>query len=222
MALPLQLGAVIVAAYLIGAVPNALIIGRAAYRTDVREHGSGNLGATNAWRVLGWKAGVAVLVLDAAKGALAVWIATLVHPGAPADTVHDWFLIAAAMSAVVGHSYSPYVRFSGGKGVATAAGALLVMTPLAWVILLTTFLVVTFTSRMVSLGSVVIAALFPLLVLVLYADRTPFIYFAFFAASLVIWRHRGNIGRIMRREESKISLGGRRGAEDTEEEGSTR
>jgi acyl phosphate:glycerol-3-phosphate acyltransferase len=173
---------------------------------DIREHGSGNLGATNAWRVLGWKAGVGVLVLDAAKGALAVGIASIVHPAAAGPVAYDWFLIAAAMSAVVGHSYSPYVRFAGGKGVATAAGALLVIAPLAWTILLVTFLAVTL---ILADGEPRLArdrALFPVLMLIFYWDRFPLVWFAFLAAALVIWRHRSNIGRIMRGEESKISL----------------
>lgn len=206
MALVVQFAVVIVAAYLIGAIPNALIVGRLLQRTDIRQHGSGNLGATNAWRVLGWRSGLLVLALDLGKGALAVWIAVVVHPASASENLHDWFLIAAAMSAVVGHSYSPYVRFSGGKGVATAAGALLVMTPLAWVILLATFITVSLLSRMVSLGSLVIAVLFPILTVLLYADRTPFIPFSLLAAALVIWRHRSNIGRIIRGEESKISF----------------
>ncbi len=207
MVVAMQLAFVIVVAYLIGAIPSALIVGRLAFSTDVREHGSGNLGATNAWRALGWKAGVGVLLLDIGKGALAVWIAALVHSVAVGGQLQDWFVIVAAMAAVLGHSYSPYVRFAGGKGVATAAGALLVMMPLVWAIQLAVFLTVILVFRMVSLGSLVIAALFPVLVLVFYADRTPFILFAFLAAALVIWRHRSNIGRIIRGAEPKLSLG---------------
>lgn len=205
----LRVAITLVVAYLIGATPFAVIVGRVFYGADVREHGSGNAGATNVMRVFGLKAGAAVLVLDALKGVGAVILASLVYPEHLGAAAHDWVLIGASFAAVLGHSYSPYLRFAGGKGVATAAGALLVLTPIAWPILFATFVAVVAISRMVSLGSVVVAVEFPVLVLLLYMDRPSLVTFSFVAATLVIWRHRSNIVRIARGEEAKISLGSR-------------
>jgi acyl phosphate:glycerol-3-phosphate acyltransferase len=203
----LRVAIILVVAYLLGAVPFAVIVGRLFYHVDVRKHGSGNAGATNVMRVLGLKAGLAVLLLDGLKGVAAVLFAMLVHPEYLSATTADWVLIGASFAAVLGHSYSPYLGFAGGKGVATAAGALLVVMPAVWPILLVVFVVVVALGRMVSLGSVVIAALFPVLVLVFYGDRLAFVIFSLVATSLVIWRHRSNIARIARGEEAKISLG---------------
>ncbi len=202
----LQVALILAASYLVGAIPFSVIVGRVFYRIDVREHGSGNAGATNTMRVLGVKAAIAVLVLDLLKGVAAAATALLWTPSELGAVAQDWVLIGASFFAVLGHTYSPYLRFAGGKGVATAAGALLLVTPKAWPILLLTFIAVIAVSRMVSLGSVVIALQFPVLVLLLYGDRTALVIFSFVAASLVIWRHRSNIGRILRGEEAKISF----------------
>jgi glycerol-3-phosphate acyltransferase PlsY len=218
-----QLGARIavglVAGYFLGGIPWALVIGRRFYGIDVREVGSGNLGATNVFRALGAKAAIATLLLDGAKGALAVGIAWFLVPasvyGLPA---HQWAMVGATMAAIVGHSYSPYIGFRGGKGVATAAGALLVLTPMPWPLLLLTFLLVIVLTRIVSLGSVVIAIEYPILCLWLYPEQWPIITFAFVAAALVLWRHRTNIARIARGQEPKISLSRRGSAVKTKGE----
>jgi glycerol-3-phosphate acyltransferase PlsY len=199
---------VVAAAYLLGGIPFALIIGLRFYDIDVRKHGSGNLGATNVFRALGAKAASATLLLDALKGSAAVGLAYFVFLG-NSDLLREWAMIAATIAAVAGHSYSPYIRFSGGKGVATAAGALLVLTPAPWPFLLGTFVIVVVLSRMVSLGSVIIAVMYPLLCLFFYPGDWPLIGFSFGIAALVVWRHRTNIVRIVRGEESKISLSGR-------------
>jgi len=199
---------VVVVAYLLGGIPFALIIGLRFYDIDVRKHGSGNLGATNVFRALGAKAASATLLLDLLKGSAAVGFAYLVFAG-QTDLLQEWAMIAATIAAVAGHSYSPYIGFSGGKGVATAAGALLVLPPSPWPFLLGTFVIVVLLFRMVSLGSVIIAVEYPLLCLLFYPDDWPIIGFSFGIAALVIWRHRTNIVRIARGEESKISFRGR-------------
>lgn len=191
-------------AYLIGAIPFALIVGRLGYKKDLREHGSGNLGATNVYRILGWKAALLVAVLDVAKGAFAVGLAAWAFGVSAGDPAHDWMLIGSLIAAILGHSYSPYIHFCGGKGVATAAGGLLIITPLAMLILVPTFFVVGLATRWISLGSVIVAIEFPLLCLLLYGDRKPIVIMSFVASALVIWRHRGNIARIFRGEESRF------------------
>lgn len=207
-------------AYLVGGISWALIIGKLFYKIDVREHGSGNLGATNVFRTLGTKAAIATLVLDIAKGAVAVGFAWWAVPTATYGlTAHTWAMIFATMAAILGHSYSPYIGFKGGKGVATAAGALLVFTPYPWPFMLGTFIVVVAIWRMVSLGSVVIAIEYPVLCLVFYPGNWTILGFACVAAGLVVWRHRTNIVRIWRHEEPKISFSGR-GSETRKKGGS--
>jgi len=194
-----------VASYLVGAIPFALIVGRVFFDTDVRVHGSGNLGATNVMRVLGWKTGLVVFILDMAKGTASVIFASILYPGVAGQGLQDWLYVSAAVSAVLGHSFSPYIGFRGGKGVATAAGALLFVTPLAWVGAFIVFLSTVAAFKMVSLGSIVSAGVYPLLCLAIYMDRPPVIALAFIAAGIVIFRHRTNFSRILKGEESKIA-----------------
>ncbi len=205
MDIAIRMIAAFVPAYLIGAVSFALIYGKLFHKIDLREHGSGNLGATNVQRVLGWRAGLAVLLLDMAKGAAAVWLAELIYTGPAGTNEHDWMLIGAAIAAVIGHSYSPYIRFKGGKGVATASGALLFITPAAWLAMLVTFVVVIAIWKMVSLGSISVAVMYPVLCLGMYRDRPVILGMSFLAAAVVLWRHRSNMARIARGQEAKIT-----------------
>jgi glycerol-3-phosphate acyltransferase PlsY len=201
-----RLFAALVTAYLLGGIPWALVVGRHVYGIDPRDHGSGNLGATNVYRVLGAKAALATLVLDAAKGALAVVVAGLLVSGsAYSVATHQWVQVLAMLAAVLGHTYSPFIGFKGGKGVATSAGALFVITPLAALICLIVFMGVVAIWRMVSLGSVVLAVIFPVLVLLLYSGNRPLVVVIFALAALVLWNHRGNVARIARGEERKVS-----------------
>jgi glycerol-3-phosphate acyltransferase PlsY len=202
-----RLAVAVVFAYLTGAIPWALIIGLRFYGIDVRTQGSGNLGATNVLRVLGAKAAAGTFVLDVAKGSVAVGLAWFLVPAAQfGETAHQWAMIAATMAAILGHSYSPYIGFKGGKGVATAAGGLLVLTPLPWPILFLTWLLIIALFRMVSLGSIIIAVEYPLLCVWLYPGDWVIIGFSVVAAALVVWRHRANIGRIVRGEEPRVSF----------------
>jgi len=208
--LALRFAAVAAFAYLTGGIPWALIIGLRFYRIDLRTEGSGNLGATNVFRVLGAKAAAATLALDIAKGAAAVGFAVYaVSAQGYGDLAHQWAMIVATMAAIMGHSYSPYIGFKGGKGVATAAGALLVLTPHAWPFLLLTWLLVIVLTHTVSLGSIVVAFEYPLLCWWLYRGDWVVIGFAAIAAALVLWRHRSNMVRIVRGTEPKVSFKGR-------------
>ncbi len=207
MDLAIRIVVILVGSYLVGAIPFSLVVGKLYYHVDLRNEGSGNLGATNTYRVLGWKAGLAAAVLDIAKGSAAVGLAALLTPAGFDSLQQDWLLIAAALASVVGHSYSPYVGMRGGKGVATAAGALLFITPLAWPFLLVTLVGIAVTTRYVSLGSISAAILYPILCLMFYRDRPAVLYSAFLMAGVVLWRHRSNMGRLRRGEESKIAFG---------------
>jgi glycerol-3-phosphate acyltransferase PlsY len=205
----LRVASPLIVGYLVGGIPFSLIVGRRFFGIDPREHGSGNLGATNVFRVLGVRPALAVAALDVGKGAAAVALAMLVCPPSLRGDSRDWVLIAVAMSAVLGHSFSPYIRFRGGKGVATAAGAIAVVMPLTFPFLFLTFVLVVYLWRMVSLASIIVAVEFLLLTWLLYGHRIALVVFAAVAALLVIARHRTNIARIARGEENKISFSGR-------------
>ena len=205
--------AALLAAYLIGGIPGAYVVGRLARGVDIREHGSGNVGTTNAFRVLGPWPALWVLIIDIAKGAVAVLVAPpifrLVSGAIPAQAAApEYFASAlallAALAAIAGHTYTPFLAFRGGKGIATAAGALLVLTPIAVLILIALFATIVLATRLVSLASIVIALLYPPLVYLLYRDVPGALAIATLAAALVIWRHRSNIGRLARGEERKI------------------
>ena len=214
MDLAIRLALILAGSYLVAAVPFALVVGKGYYKVDLREHGSGNLGATNVYRVLGWRAGLVVAVLDIAKGSAAVGLAALLTPADFVALQRDWLLLAAAIAAVLGHSYSPYIRFKGGKGVATAAGALLFITPLAWPFLFVALVGTAIVTRYVSLGSIVAALMYPPLCLMFYRDRPAVLVAAFSLAAVVLWRHRTNMVRLVRGEESKLKF--KRTAEEGE------
>jgi glycerol-3-phosphate acyltransferase PlsY len=193
-------------AFLLGSIPFAVIVSKYGYRCDIREHGSGNAGATNVFRILGWKAGLIVGTLDVLKGTAAAALAVVLMRGQVSPDVADWVVILAALAAMAGHSYSPWVKLRGGKGIATAAGALLIVTPWAWPILAFTFVVVVYVTRMVSLGSIIVAIEFPVLCILLYGDNMAIVITSFVASALALWRHRGNIARIFRGEEARIDV----------------
>lgn len=197
-------------AYLLGATPTSYWVGRAFHGLDLREHGSGNLGATNAFRVLGWRSALPVIVVDIGKGFVPVWF----FP-ALAGVGQGWALAYGA-AAIVGHMFSLWVGFRGGKGVATSAGVFLALAPLAALGGFVVWLVVTAASRYVSLGSMAAAAALPVLVFFTARERGGgFLVFTAALAAFVIWAHRSNIRRLMRGEENRI--GGKKKA--AEEEG---
>jgi glycerol-3-phosphate acyltransferase PlsY len=193
-------------AFLLGSIPFAVIVSKYFYGCDIREHGSGNAGATNVFRVLGWKAGLIVGVLDVLKGTAAAAFAVILIRGQVDPAIGDWVVIGAAFAAMAGHSYSPWIKLRGGKGIATASGALLIVTPWAWPILAVSFVIVVYATRIVSLGSIVVAIEFPILCLLLYGDNMAIVVTSLVASALALWRHRSNIVRIWRHEEARIGV----------------
>ncbi|MBN1192967.1 MAG: glycerol-3-phosphate 1-O-acyltransferase PlsY [Coriobacteriia bacterium] len=202
----LRLAGAAIGAYLVGSIPWAVIVVRIFWQQDIRSLGSGNTGATNVLRVFGTAPGVAVLMLDAGKGAAGVWLASLLAPVAWGADGLDWFRVIGATAAIAGHALSPFIGFKGGKGVATAAGAITMLAPKVMPILLVVFVAVVAVWKHVSLGSIVIASIFPGVCWWMYPDRHALLAYSILAAGLVIWRHRSNMGRIWRGEESKITF----------------
>lgn len=193
----------LVGAYLLGAVPFGLLIGYSIAGIDVRTLGSGNVGATNVLRCVGRTAGLAVLVLDMAKGAIPVLIAAHLE-------VSTLSIAGVALASVVGHVFSIFLGFRGGKGVATAIGAFLPLAPVPSLILILIFLLIFFWRRIVSLASVVSAGLFPILLLIsnrvdtLPPIAAPIVLSAAIVSALIIGRHVGNIQRILDGDESRL------------------
>lgn len=193
-------------AYLIGGIPWALIVGKRVAGIDLRTVGSGNLGATNVGRALGKKWAVAVFALDFAKAALPVLVAGALTGGKTQEIMQ----VSAALGAILGHVYSPYIGFRGGKGIATTAGAAFAMNPLALIVGTVAFFVTAYLSARVSVGSLTIAALYPPVMIVLYPGRNVNLAFAVCVSLLIIWTHRANIGRLVRGEEPRVSWGMKR------------
>lgn len=188
----------VLASYLLGAVPSSYVAGRLARGIDLREHGSGNLGATNAFRVLGWKVAAPVMLFDVFKG----WLPTFFFPRWSHLSSPGW-VVAFAAAAVVGHVFSVYVHFRGGKGVATSAGVLIALAPWAVLTALAVWLVVVGVSRMVSLGSIIAAVTVPIVVWV-RRDPTFILGLSTALALFVIFAHRSNIRRLLRGEEHRF------------------
>ncbi|MEX2570424.1 MAG: glycerol-3-phosphate 1-O-acyltransferase PlsY [Gemmatimonadota bacterium] len=188
----------LIASYLLGSVPSSYIAGRLVRGIDLREHGSGNLGATNTFRVLGARVAAPVMVSDMFKGF------------APAGIFAHWdgsdawaWALAYGAAAILGHVFSVYMRFRGGKGVATAAGVFLALSPVAVGFALGAWLLVLWSSRMVSLASVVAAAIL-VVALILTESRPEVMSLGIAVAAFVIYAHRSNIGRILRGEEHRF------------------
>lgn len=188
----------LIAAYLIGAIPSGVVLTRLTGAGDVRGSGSGNIGATNVYRTAGRKLGVLTLVGDILKGLLPMLVAAHL-----AFTPTQLALIAASL--FLGHCYPVYIGFKGGKGVATALGIFLVLSPAAVLIVLILFVVMVWIWRYISLGSISAAAAFPFLILAI--DRSlPLFLGTLFISAMVIIRHRTNIERLLAGKENKFNF----------------
>ena len=187
---------VAVFSYIIGSIPSGLILGRLFWHTDLRAHGSRNIGATNAWRTLGKGAGIAVFIADCIKGQAGVLLG-LSLPGTPIAAV------IGGLFAIIGHSFSLFLRFHGGKGVATSLGVLTILMGNVTFLVFAIWLIIVYKTRYVSLGSVTAAVLTPILAAA-FGYTMEYILFAMLASALVILRHRENINRLIRGTENKI------------------
>jgi glycerol-3-phosphate acyltransferase PlsY len=198
----------ILLAYLTGAFPSAVWVGKTFYKIDVREFGSGNAGATNTFRVLGKKAGIPVLIMDILKGWLCVnYILFLTTIPQTAELVFETQL-AFGIAAVIGHLFPVYTGFRGGKGIATLLGILIGLNPVAAFFSILVFVVVFISSKYVSLGSILASISFPILVIfILGSTNTSLNLFAFFVPILSLITHQKNIERLLRGEETKATFG---------------
>lgn len=189
--------------YLVGGIPMGVLLTKRK-GIDIRSLGSGNTGATNVYRNAGVTLGILVLAGDALKAVLAVLAGRLLMPGfAPAE-------VLCGLLAIVGHNWSVYLGFKGGKGMATSLGVVATTVPVSVLALLPIWLVVVSLSGYVSLGSVTVAALLPLIVRLIYPTRPWHFVFAIVAAVMAIWRHRANIHRLLTGTEHRLFKGGER------------
>jgi glycerol-3-phosphate acyltransferase PlsY len=194
----------LVASYLLGAIPTSYLAGRLFRGIDLRDYGSRNLGATNLYRVLGWRFAIPVGVLDAAKGLIPVVVF------APRVSDSEVFALVCGLTAVLGHVFSVFVGFKGGKGVATAAGVMLGLTPIALGVAAAVWAGLVFLTGYVSVGSIAAAAVFPVAVRLLEPPARPVMLWLDIAvAAAIIWLHRGNIQRLLKGTENRF---GRRAA----------
>jgi glycerol-3-phosphate acyltransferase PlsY len=191
-------------AYVLGAVPFGYLLVKLTTGSDVRSSGSGNIGATNVLRTAGRAAGVATLILDITKGYLAVWLASRLTQG-------SWvWMSAAALAVMAGHAFPVFLKFRGGKAVASCVGAFLCLTPLPLAAALVVFVVTVALTRYISLGSVFAAGSLPLAVWLISHPATPVLTAALLAGAFVICRHRSNIDRLRAGTEHVFTFGGRR------------
>ncbi|OAH63095.1 glycerol-3-phosphate 1-O-acyltransferase PlsY [Domibacillus aminovorans] len=192
---------ILIIAYLLGSIPSGLIAGKVFFGLDIREHGSGNLGATNSFRVLGKKAGTVVTAVDILKGTVAtllpIWFDAGFHP------------LIAGLVAVIGHMFPIFAGFRGGKAVATSAGVLLAYSPLVFLFLVAIFVIVLLLTKYVSLASVLAAtvAFIYAIIHTIYTNDLPFLAAITAIFFFVLFRHRANIVRLKNKTEPKASFG---------------
>lgn len=189
------------AAYVLGSVPSGLLIGRIFWQTDLREHGSCNIGATNAFRTLGRTAALLIFTADALKGVAGVWLGSYF-------TIEPSAMVLGGIMAIIGHNWSIFLGFKGGKGVATGLGVIAMLMPTVTFIVFVLWVVVVYLTRYVSLASVLAATAVPILA---YIEALPadHLLFALVAAVFVVYRHKSNIERLLNGTESKIKASGR-------------
>lgn len=205
----IQVGLLVAAAYLLGSIPSSWIAGRAA-GVDLTRRGSGNLGGTNVFRVLGWKWALPVVLVDVVKGFVPAWFFAGLDPVAIPELA-----LAYGLAAVAGHVWSAFLRFRGGKGVATAGGVLLALAPVATAVGALIWVALVFLTRIVSVASLSAATALPVAAWVLDAQPEK-VVFTVGLAAFVWWTHRENVRRLARGEELRFGAGGEADAAEPE------
>lgn len=213
------LATIVILSYLAGSIPTSIIIGKLTKGIDIREHGSGNAGGTNVMRVIGWKQGTLVIILDALKGAFAVVVVARLHYGGlPFQNISpfdDFTLvqIIAGIAAVIGHIWTVFAGFRGGKGIATALGMLIMIITVDMLVALGVFILVVSISKYVSLGSILAAISVPLTLIIrenLFNEHiqsyNTLLPFVIAVSLLVVYTHRKNVTRLLNGTESKLSF----------------
>ena len=197
----------IILAYVIGSVPSAVWMGKLFYGIDVRQHGSGNAGATNVIRVLGYKAGIPVMIVDVFKGWAAVQVIFLFpHPGLSEDFI-TYVRICMGFAAVLGHVFPVFAGFKGGKGVGTLAGVAIALYPLALLVVLALFIAILALTRYVSLASIICGISFPFIVIFITRQYHPgLMILSAVVAIFIPLTHIKNIKRLLRKEENKFDF----------------
>jgi len=188
-----------IVAYLIGSIPNGLIIGKSFWQIDLREHGSKNIGATNAYRTLGAKAAALIFIMDLLKGIIGVWLGSYMI-GTPLA------MILGGIAAIIGHNWSAFLKFTGGKGVATGLGVIAMLMPQVTIIVFVTWLVIVYVTKYVSLASIIAAMMVPICSY-FFNEPLEYLCFSILAAVFVIYRHKSNVQRLINGNESKIKAG---------------
>ena len=187
---------ILILSYLLGSIPNGLIFGKLIWNKDLRQFGSGNIGATNAWRVIGKQAGILIFLLDFLKGAISVMLAKIFVGSA-------LVMVAAGLLAIIGHTFSIFLKLRGGKGVATGLGVIAVMMPKVTAIVFLTWLIIFLVTRYVSVASIIAAALTPILAII-FDEPIEFIILGLMAAAFIIFRHKENILRLKQGRENRF------------------
>ncbi|HLP47248.1 MAG TPA: glycerol-3-phosphate 1-O-acyltransferase PlsY [Candidatus Kapabacteria bacterium] len=205
----LSLIVIIMLSYLAGSIPTSIILSKLLRGIDIRDYGSGNAGGTNAIRVLGWKIGMAVIIVDIGKGVLATLLISRLRID-PIPLTTDLMQIIAGSCAIVGHIWTVFAQFKGGKGVSTGGGMLLSLYPAVGLICLTVFACVFLLIRIVSVSSIAAAVTLPLVILMLkrfmdYSVSNELLYFSLIAAGLIVYTHRHNLKRLLKGEEKPFA-----------------
>jgi len=197
--------AIVFLAYLMGSVPTSVWVGKVFYGIDVREHGSGNAGATNTIRVLGLLPGISVFIVDVLKGYFAVRLLYLTEFYIPQTGMFINFQLILGVAALLGHIFPIFAQFRGGKGVAVLSGVVFALHPYATLFVFLIWIISVLITRYVSLSSMIAGFSFPLLLIFVYRTTNPsLILFAFILAVLMLFTHQKNIERLLSGEESKF------------------
>jgi glycerol-3-phosphate acyltransferase PlsY len=201
---------VVVVAYFLGSIPTSYLVGKVFFQTDIRKSGSGNIGATNALRIFGAKAGIAVLVVDMLKGVAAIMLAKSMLNYVTSINTLNWIIALSGVSVILGHVFTIFLRFKGGKGVATAAGVFLTLTPFPFIFCLVLFGCVVYMTKYVSLGSILAAFSFFVIELVTQVifkfNNLPRFLLVGLMVGLIVARHKANLQRLMEGKENKVSF----------------